>query len=180
MKIYKISKEEHMKKIILIIFLFSLIFIITPSKTNALSCIMPPPIEERFEHIDAIVIAKVEEIKKGSSQTNDIILNISKSYKGINEKTITMKENVDWGVSVVGEEYLLFLQKTEDAWVNSSCYSMLAKHADVELKFLKNKQQLTLQERNKDVDGFKYFIVFVIVAGMLTLCFKLIRNYKKQ
>ncbi|WP_422661270.1 hypothetical protein ACK8P5_12615 [Paenibacillus sp. EC2-1] len=168
-----------MKKILLIIFLFSLIFILTPSKIKALSCISPPSIEEWFEYTDAIVIAKVEEIKEGSSRYNDVILNISKSYKGVNEKTITMKEMADWGTSAVGEEYLLYLQKTEDAWVNASCYSMLAKHADVELKFLENKQEIKLHERNKDVASFMYFIVFFVVVGILILCFKLIRKYKK-
>jgi hypothetical protein len=120
-----------MKKIYLII-LFVLLMVFLPfQKAYALSCVEPPPPEIAIHEYDVVVIATVTEVKDTTSRFFGnrydlgsgalVKANVSLSFKGYDNNTITFNEDLQWGESKVGREYLLFLNKKGDGYVSPLC-----------------------------------------------------------
>ncbi len=110
--------------------LFVLMMTLLPfQKAFALSCVQPPPPEIAFHEYDVVVIGTVTKIKdtiflgygydlgKGAVVEADVSL----SLKGYNSNKITFSEDLHWGESQVGTEYLLFLNKKGDGFESPLC-----------------------------------------------------------
>ena len=120
-----------MKKIYLII-LFVLLMVFFPfQKAYALSCVEPPPPEIAIHEYDVVVIATVTEVKDTTSRFFGnrydlgsgalVKANVSLSFKGYDNNTITFNEDLEWGESKVGTEYLLFLNKKGNGFTSPLC-----------------------------------------------------------
>ena len=119
-----------MKKIYIAIFVLLMSFL-SIQKSYALSCIQPPPPEVAIHQYDVVVIATVMQVKdmtsgffgKGYDLDSGSLVeaNVSLSFKGYNYNIITFTEDLQWGESKVGREYLLFLNKKGDGYVSPLC-----------------------------------------------------------
>lgn len=128
-----------------VVLLVTMFFVfLLPSNVMALSCVEPPSIEEAYEKYDGVIMGQVEDVT-WNKQSNQIKLKVIKSYKGIDENSLLIEENITWGSlwgpSEVGKEYLYFLRQTESGWENPLC-SPTKKVADTsdELRYLKDKE----------------------------------------
>ncbi|KQO04254.1 hypothetical protein [Paenibacillus sp. Leaf72] len=117
-----------------------------PSQVSALSCAQMRTPAEAYEWYDGIVIAKVnEQYKSIFSDDNQIVLTVSKSYKGIEARTISASENPTWGAlngpSEEGVEYLFFLKEKDGKWEHPLCAPSVTTPVSKEMAaFLKDKE----------------------------------------
>ncbi|RXZ78984.1 hypothetical protein EBB07_24940 [Paenibacillaceae bacterium] len=163
-----------MKKIA---FILILTLLLSPASASALSCAEWPTIETAYERYDAVIIGKVESVKKGMKD-NRIKISVSRSFKGVEERHITASEDMTWGTSKAGEEYLLFLNKDKGKWVNPLCAPMAnVSEAQEQLTFLEGKE-IALSDDYDFSPGFagsiavgSIAVLFVIVVVLTLLYF---------
>lgn len=91
-----------------------------PNQSFALSCAELPPMEDSFDNFDAIIAAKVISIKQ-SNNTKKLEVETVKSFKRIDSKNLTIKEDFTWGTSEIGKTYLFFLNEDAFLWENPLC-----------------------------------------------------------
>jgi len=117
-----------------------LAFVFHPADGHALKCKALPSSEVKYEKYDGIILAQVEDIVQ-TAEYRQVGLKVLKSYKGIDDRTVTIYEDVDWGPSNVGEENLYFLLQTDRGWENPRCSPTdRADYAGEELEFLSDKE----------------------------------------
>ncbi|MFD0589119.1 hypothetical protein ACFQZE_14045 [Paenibacillus sp. GCM10027627] len=112
------------------------------TEADALKCMEPPPIQKAYDDYDGVALASVDKIK--TRRDHRIVqLTILENFKGLEKKTIKVKENVSWGLSVEGKRYVYFLEKNEDgSWENPLCSLMKEEAAAGEqLEFLRELHQ---------------------------------------
>lgn len=112
-----------MKKISFI-FLFALLISCLPNqKTFALSCAQPPKPEVAIHKYDVVVIATVTETDSNRpyKSIKTVKADVSHTFKGYNDSTITFTEDKVWGESLVGKEYLLFLNSKDNRYESPLC-----------------------------------------------------------
>jgi hypothetical protein len=107
-----------MKKIMMFVLLFGVF--LNPTQSFALSCAELPSLEESFKSFDGVIKAKVIE-EKSNESTKLLKLEVEKSFKGVDQKYVTIKEDKTWGTSTLGETYLYFLNENEGEWENPLC-----------------------------------------------------------
>lgn len=113
---------------------------LVPDRASALSCAAPRSIEESYANYDAVVVANVDEVKERRS-SKELKLTVLESYKGLEERNVTVTEDFTWGTSQRGTQYLFFLKKKDGAWENPLCSpTKMAVSAAQELAFLKDKE----------------------------------------
>ncbi|NOU84459.1 hypothetical protein GC102_01525 [Paenibacillus sp. LMG 31460] len=168
--------------IVLLVFLF-------PTNTYALSCAQMPSMEQAYEQYDGVIIGLVEGVVR-KKESNQIQLTVVKSFKGIEERTINVDEDITWGSlngpSEKGVHYLLFLKKKGNEWVNPLC-SPSKKLADAskELDYLKDKE-IPLKEARATTESFigdnmsNRWIVIAIFVGLTGAILYRILRYKKR
>lgn len=144
-----------MKKIGLLVLVILLAY---PVPASALSCVELPTIEQAYQRYDGVVVGEVLEIgRKGDA--NEVKLKVLQSFKGVEDQTLLMEENITWGAlngpSEKGEAYLFFLQKQQDGWEHPLC-SPTKKTAEAanELDFLKDKE-IQLQTTPASEEGME-------------------------
>lgn len=117
-----------------------LFFVLQVPPAYALSCIEPPPIEETYKQYDGIVIAEVVSIQR-DTHVNRLELHVTTSYKGIQETSIEVQEDITWGTSKAGEIYLFFLRQTDHGWEHPLCSpTQTADQAAGKLAYLEGKE----------------------------------------
>ena len=142
-----------MKKIVLLLIVMLLAY---PVSASALSCVEMPGIEQAYQSYDGIVVGEVLGISR-KGDANEVRLKVLQSFKGVEEQTLLVEENVMWGAlngpSEKGEEYLFFLQKQPDGWEHPLCSptQKTAAAAD-ELDFLADKE-IQLQSAPASQEG---------------------------
>ncbi|NOU73662.1 hypothetical protein GC098_19930 [Paenibacillus sp. LMG 31458] len=172
----------------LIIWIALLVFLF-PVNTYALSCAQMPSMEQAYEQYDGVIIGLVEGVVR-KKESNQIQLTVVKSFKGIEEHTINVDEDITWGSlngpSEKGVHYLLFLKKKGNEWVNPLC-SPSKKLADAskELDYLKDKE-VPLKEAKDTTESFigdnmsnRWIAIAVFVGLTGAILYKILR-YKKR
>ncbi|WP_422122507.1 hypothetical protein DHX103_11945 [Planococcus sp. X10-3] len=149
-----------MKKVLILVFLTSLFLI--PGKSFALSCVEPPPPDVAYDEYDAVLIGKVGNIDSNSTRKK-LTIEVEKSFKGVNETTITVTEDVTWGESQENATYLFFLDKEGEKWIHPLC-SPTTHNTDLADEYFADKEELTLQDVEA-VDGASdNTVIMVLVA----------------
>ena len=112
-----------MKKISFVILFALLISCLPTQKTFALSCAQPPKPEVAIHKYDVVVIATVTETDANSPDKSikTVKADVSHTFKGYNDSTITFTEDKVWGESLVGKEYLLFLNSKDNRYESPLC-----------------------------------------------------------
>lgn len=117
-----------------------LLFALNPTNAFALKCKALPSVEAKYEKYDGIIIGYVEDIVQ-TDETKRVDLKVLKSYKGIDDATLTIQEDVTWGPSNLGEENLYFLIQTDKGWENPLCApTEKVGNASEELEYLRDKE----------------------------------------
>jgi len=121
-----------------------LFLLLQPAQAQALSCVSLPSPQEAYLQYDAIVVGSVKQVKSDGGM-NRVLLTVTSSYKGVEQKELTVMENATWGAvsgpSVVGETYLFYLTHTADGWENPLCApSRRIADAQEDLAFLQGKE----------------------------------------
>lgn len=113
-----------MRKMLSVLWLVMLLIPMNAQTADALSCAMIPTIEEAYSKYDGVIQGRVEEVTR-QGQENHVTIQVLKSYKGIDSRSVTVSENVTWGAmdgpSEVSEEYLFYLKKQGDTWEHPLC-----------------------------------------------------------
>jgi hypothetical protein len=162
-----------LKKIWMAIFLFSIILM--PNKSFALSCVEPPPPDIAFDEYDAVIIGLMQDIKV--NRTNKILtVKVEKSYKGVNEKIITVEEDLDWGESQLDFDYLYFLNKEGTNWVHPLC-SPTTNNASIANTYFADKEEIPLEkvitndDKIEENDRPPVAVVLLLVAIVALMVF---------
>ncbi|UKS25390.1 hypothetical protein LOZ80_27905 [Paenibacillus sp. HWE-109] len=117
-----------------------------PTNTYALSCAQPLAVDQAYDRYDAVVVATVDEIIR-RKQHNELQLTILNSFKGVEERKLTVAEDLTWGTSQKGEQYLYYLMKKDGSWENPLCSPMQkAVNSYTSLSYLKDKE-ITLKQK---------------------------------
>ncbi|QPC47618.1 hypothetical protein [Mangrovibacillus cuniculi] len=130
-----------MKKLLLAVCFLSVFFF--PKQTQALSCIEPPSANITFKQYDGVIIGEVQEIERKSNVLL-LTVEVKKSYKGVEDKVIKLYEDVTWGTSIKGTEYLFYLNKENGKWIHPLCAPTTTK---VNNEFFEGKEELLLKEK---------------------------------
>lgn len=130
-----------MRKFLLVVILF---LFVNPPNAMALSCVAAPAIEEAYEKYDGIITASVEDVIR-KKENNQIKLKVIRSFKGIEEASVLVSENMTWGAldgpSEIGEQYLFFLRQKEGVWENPLCSpSLKVADASDKIDYLQAKE----------------------------------------
>lgn len=113
---------------------------LVPAHASALSCAMPPSIEKSYELYEAVVVANVDDVIR-KKNSRELKLTVLTSFKGMEDRNLAVAEDITWGTSERGKQYLFFLKKKEGGWENPLCSpTKLAGNASQELSFLKEKE----------------------------------------
>lgn len=131
-----------MKKIMVLLILSS--FLLVPDRGLALSCAEPSPPDVAFDEYDAVLIGSVAGIEN-TSENKKLTIDVQKSFKGVDEKTITVSEDITWGESQENATYLFFLDKDGDKWIHPLCSPTTHNTAVADEEF-SDKEEITLQE----------------------------------
>ena len=174
-----------MKKIYIAIFVL-LMSLIPIQKSYALSCIQPPPPEVAIHQYDVVVIATVTKVKEtisslfgsGYDLGNGTLVeaDVSLSFKGYSDNIITFTEDIQWGESKVGTEYLLFLNKKGEGYESPLCSPTIRTPAfdkETLIKTLSAESTTVveadqLNESNKSEFSWGWFL-FISIIIMLIL-----------
>lgn len=131
--------------------LLSLLAVLLPApgfvpSAHALSCV-GFTVEESYEKYDAVIVGQVNGLEPVGRQNDRIRAEVAviKSFKTIEDKQITALENATWGAghapSEVGEQYLMYLNRTPDGWEQPLCSpGRQISYATEELKWLADKE----------------------------------------
>ncbi|MBP1965895.1 hypothetical protein [Paenibacillus aceris] len=113
---------------------------LVPAHASALSCARPPSIEKSYELYDAVVVANVDDVIR-KKNNKELKLTVLSSFKGMVDRNVAVAEDVTWGMSERGKQYLFFLKKKEGGWENPLCSpTKLAGNASQEISFLEEKE----------------------------------------
>ncbi|NOV01698.1 hypothetical protein [Paenibacillus planticolens] len=113
---------------------------LVPADASALSCAGPPSVEKSYELYDAVIVANVDDVVR-KRNSMELKLTVLTSFKGIEERNLTVAEDLTWGTSERGKPYLFFLKKKDGGWENPLCSpTKMAGDASQELIFLKDKE----------------------------------------
>lgn len=107
-----------MNKLMIITLLLALFAF--PTQSFALSCAEPPSLKEAFDQYDGVILGKVLSVKEGN-KTKELVVEVDKSFKGVQQKYISVKEDADWGTSQVNFSYLFFLSDEAGQWKHPLC-----------------------------------------------------------
>ncbi|MDR6881153.1 hypothetical protein [Bacillus sp. 3255] len=111
-----------------------------PDRAFALSCAAPRSIEESYAYYDAVVVANVDEVHERRSG-KELKLTVLASFKGLEERNITAMEDLTWGTSRRGTQYLFFLKKKDADWEHPLCSpTKMTADAARELEYLKERE----------------------------------------
>ncbi|MGE7023022.1 hypothetical protein [Solibacillus cecembensis] len=167
-----------MKKIMIAMFLIS--FFIMPKQSFALSCVEPSPPNIAYEEYDAVIIGTVEKIKE-KSEEKILTIKVQKSYKGVDKKIITVKENIMWGESQLNTDYLYFLNKEGENWVHPLC-SPTTNNTEIADEFLGDKVGMALHHVDENGIDFKKWglIAFSATLFITVLVVFFIRKRKQK
>lgn len=131
-----------MKRLIFAVLFISIFSL--PEHSHALSCEEPSPPEIAYDEYDAVIIGTVEEISESMS-AKTMTVNVEKSFKGVNQKIITVKEDLTWGQSQLHSSLLFFLNKEGKDWAHPLCSPTTADMDLAEAVFV-DKEELALEE----------------------------------
>ena len=135
---YKLKVVKLVKKLFAVLLILTLFMPYTIKTADALSCVIPD-VEESMAYSDGVVIAKVLKVKETFS-ARLITVEVEKSYKGVEQSTLTFSEDLMWGSSALSSSYLLFLNRDKDKWSLPLCSGLL-------LSFAKENQLLDALEQ---------------------------------
>lgn len=135
-----------MKKIILTALFMS--FFIVPNQSLALSCVEPSPPDVAYDEYDAVIIGEVKKIKETLTKKM-VTVEVAKSFKGVEVATIKVEEDITWGTSQLGTDYLYFLNRDGDDWVHPLCSPTTDNTALAEA-FLADKEEIDLQDLDRN------------------------------
>lgn len=143
-----------MKRLFLLMLMSVLFVVVQPTNTFALSCATLLGVEEAYEKYDGVVVGQVDDVVQ-KTNNNEVELTVMQSFKGVEDATLTVKENITWGAlmgsSEVGEKYLFFLSQTDGEWENPLCApTVKVAGAAAELEYLKEKEILIPNPGNAD------------------------------
>lgn len=130
------------KKILILVFLLSLFLM--PNQSLALSCAEPSSVEIAYDEYDAVLVGKVKDINHNNN-TKTLIIEVGKSYKGVETKAITVYEDSTWGESQKNAEYLFFLNQEGGEWIHPLC-SPTTHNTELADEVYADKEEVTLQE----------------------------------
>lgn len=150
-----------MKKIIIPVFLLALFLM--PNQSLALSCAEPSPVEIAYDEYDAVLVGQVKDINHYNN-TKTLIIEVEKSYKGADRKTITVYEDVTWGESRKNATYLFFLNQDGGKWINPLC-SPTTHRTELADEAYADKQEVALQE----VESSEFGTTGIISIGLMAL-----------
>lgn len=161
-----------------VVFLISLI--IMPKQSFALSCAEPSPPNIAYDEYDAVIIGTVEKIREKSGE-KVLTIKVQKSYKGVDKTIITVKEDITWGESQLNLDYLFFLNKEGENWVNPLC-SPTSNKTEMTDEFLGDKEEMPLQNVDRIEKNFKKWslIAFSTAIFIIVLATFIIRKRKKK
>lgn len=131
-----------MKKIMIMIFLISLFLL--PAQSFALSCAELPSPDVAYDRYEAVIIGTVEDIQERSDEKT-LIIEVNKSFKGVNKEIIAVEEDLTWGESQLNAEYLFYLNKEGEEWVHPLC-SPTTLNTDIADEFYADKEEIVLEE----------------------------------
>ncbi|RJE85158.1 hypothetical protein D3P07_21555 [Paenibacillus sp. 1011MAR3C5] len=128
------------KKLALLALMLVIYLAVPGQQADALKCMEQPNAEENVEHYDGVIVAQVEKITK-VEHTNTLKLKVVQSFKNVQETSIKVYENADWGTSEAGESYLFYLKQDNGKWELPLCSPTkpLDKAAD-DLAFLQDRE----------------------------------------
>ncbi len=141
------------KFVLTLLVVLGTIVLSAPNGAQALSCAEMPTAEEAYERYDGIVLAKVERIERERSggsaehtgEHHRVALTVERSFKGVEEPSIAVRENITWGAlngpSEIGETYLFFLKQMGEGWEHPLCApTMPASTAEGAISALADKE----------------------------------------
>lgn len=107
-----------MNKIMIITLLLALFAF--PTQSYALSCEEPPSYKTAFDKYDGVILGKVLTVKDGY-KSKELVVEVDKSFKGVQQKYISVREDSEWGNSQVNFSYLFFLNNEAEQWEHPLC-----------------------------------------------------------
>jgi hypothetical protein len=117
-----------------------LILVFHPTEAHALKCKQLPSVEVKYEKYDGIILAHVEDIVQ-TEEYRQVDLKVLNSFKAIDDRTLTIYEDANWGPSNLEEENLYYLLQTDRGWENPICSpTERVDYAKEDLEFLTNKE----------------------------------------
>lgn len=131
-----------MKRLMILVFFTSLFMV--PNQSSALSCSEPSSMDVEYDEYDAVLIGTVVGIE--SNNTNKkLAIEVSKSFKGVNKKTVTVFEDITWGEIQENGTYLFFLKKDGEKWYHPLC-SPTTHNTDLAAEYFAGEEEITLQD----------------------------------
>ena len=153
-----------MKKLIILVFFTSLFMV--PIQSIALSCPEPSSVDFAYDEYDAVLVGTVAGIE--SNNTNKkLTIEVSKSFKGVNKKTITVFEDITWGESQENGTYLFFLKKDGEKWYHPLC-SPTTYNTDLAAEHFADSEEIILKEVPA-VAGASTNTVIIVLTGILLI-----------
>lgn len=146
---------------------------VSPSTSYALDCAIEKP-DQAFDVYDAVIVGTVDGVKKNKTNKT-VTVNVEKSLKGVVNKTITVTEDLNWGISRANETYLYYLMKSENAWISPLC-SPTSSDLSLVNQYLADKEELNLIENKGKAQASEqthqaYILSIVLKAiALLTIC----------
>ena len=154
-----------MEKALIALFLISLFLL--PKHSLALSCVEPSPPNIAYNEYDAVVIGTVEKIKD-RSHLKTLTIRVDKSFKAVDQKVITVKEDGTWGESQLNASYLFYLNKEGGKWVHPLCSSTTG-NTDIADEFFADKEEITLENADIAVDDTRGGIVIIFLEIIVVI-----------
>lgn len=151
----------------ILVFLLSLFLM--PNQSLALSCAEPSSVEIAYDEYDAVLVGEVKDINHNNN-TKMLIIEVGKSYKGVETKTITVYEDITWGESQKNAEYLFFLNLDAGKWIHPLCSPTTHKTELADVAYV-DKEEVVLQE--VESSGFDsndttlIVLMALLVAGLV-------------
>jgi hypothetical protein len=161
--------------------MISFIFLMFPNKGYACSC-ANTSVEDAFDNVDAVFTGKVTAIKKNEKETienntsivNVVTIEVTKSWKGVTEKEVTVKTSystASCGVHFeMDKEYLIYAYG-DNKWSTNICTkTRLLSQAKDDVNILNTLQPQDLlndKERNEDENDLVEYPVWKYVVGAI-------------
>ncbi len=163
-----------MKKLIIAVLFISMFSL--PEQSLALSCEEPPPPEIAYDEYDAVIIGTVEEINESTS-AKTMTVNVEKSFKGVNQENITVKEDLMWGQSQLHSSLLFFLNKEGKNWVHPLCSPTTA-DMDLADAVFADKEVLALDNAENNSIDWRLVLLLGVILVVAAGAFQKIRRKK--
>ncbi|MNC19462.1 hypothetical protein D3C75_673950 [compost metagenome] len=164
--------KRRIKGPLLILVLLAVLYPQHSRHTSALSCEVIYSVEMIYEKYDGVILAKVQKVSREKDDSNQVRVQVLKSYKGVTDASLTLTESSGfgsfWGLSEKGQTYLFYLKKNETGWENPLCSPTLKQGDAVkELAFLEGKE-LPLNGVSEP-SGTSGGTVWLVTSGALCL-----------